>query len=359
MHGSGSVVLFQRVSGSGTTLVARNLTTSTERILAVSNFTFLAQGSVFDAPSADGRYLLPGNGGFLPRIDTITGDTPEVTRAADGVGHALSDSGRHASCFTRIGQVGVVPKDLETGQSVTLPATDFAPGLPTNNGTLVVQVGTELVELNFTSPVVTLDTVAGDHVVNGAEKSAPVTLSGTSDQVGGLVEVFSSLVRVATATVAMDGSWTTTADFSLIRDGATVTPGAGGTVIGVAEDGHLPVRDRWRSPALGRRRFRPLLGARDRHAHRRARPGRGGLRHRVAARAAQDRRQASRAEPPHVRRRQRLGEHRIKPRHGSRCIKVDRAGKARLVHPAGELSVHGGGRGRRAPGTGEAPRQHQ
>jgi hypothetical protein len=213
MHGSGSVVLFQRVSGSGTTLVARNLTTSTEQILAVSNFTFLAQGSVFDALSADGRYLLPGNGGFLPRIDTITGETPEVTRAADGVGHALSDSGRHASCFIRVGQVGVVPKDLETGQSVTLPATDFAPGLPTNNGTLVVQVGTELVELNFTSPVVTLDTVAGDHVVNGAEKSAPVTLSGTSDQVGGLVEVFSSLVRVATATVAMDGSWTTTADF--------------------------------------------------------------------------------------------------------------------------------------------------
>jgi large repetitive protein len=143
-----------------------------------------------------------------------------VTRVADGLGHALSDSGRYASCFTRIGQVGVVLKDLETGQSVTLPTTDFAPGLPTNNGTLVVQVGTELVELNFASPVVTLDTVAGDNVVNGAEKSAPVTLSGTSDQVGGLVELFSSGVRVATATVAMDGSWTTTADFSLIPDGA-------------------------------------------------------------------------------------------------------------------------------------------
>jgi hypothetical protein len=60
-----------------------------------------------------------------------------------------------------------------------------------------------------------------------------------------------------------------------------------------------------------------------------------------------------------VRRQQRLGEHRIKPRHGSRCIEVDRARKARLVHPVGELSVHGGGRGRRAPGTGETLQEHQ
>jgi hypothetical protein len=58
MDGSGSVVLFQRVSGSGTMLVARNLTTGTEQIFEVSNFTFLAQGSVFDALSADGRRVI-------------------------------------------------------------------------------------------------------------------------------------------------------------------------------------------------------------------------------------------------------------------------------------------------------------
>jgi Tol biopolymer transport system component len=260
IDGGGGVVLFQRFTGSGSELVLRNLVTGTEQAFPRGQPGELAQGSNFEplsadgltlayrppgqgivardlatgavstpAPggsvtlpeslSADGRYLLVGDGGTVTRLDTTTGETLVVTTAASGLSFALSDSGRYASYFTTTGETGVVLKDLATGQSVTLPTAGFATGLPTNNGTLVVQLGNELVEVRFATPVVTLDTIAGDGLVNGAEKAAPIVVSGTSDQLGGLVELRAGGALVATATVGQDGTWATQIDLAAAADG--------------------------------------------------------------------------------------------------------------------------------------------
>ncbi|GDI43814.1 hypothetical protein BvCmsKKNP023_02574 [Escherichia coli] len=86
---------------------------------------------------------------------------------------------------------------------------------------------THPVTVDLAAVAISINTVSGDDVINAAEKSADLTLSGSTSgvEVGQTVTVtFGG--KTYTATVAGDGSWTTSvpaADLSALRDGdATV-----------------------------------------------------------------------------------------------------------------------------------------
>jgi Tol biopolymer transport system component len=76
--------------------------------------------------------------------------------------------------------------------------------------------------------------LAGGGIVTAAEAGAPVDIHGTSDVIGGAVRVLIDGVPAATATVAADGTWSTSVAVASLAQGrqsilATVSDSAGGT----------------------------------------------------------------------------------------------------------------------------------
>ncbi len=70
---------------------------------------------------------------------------------------------------------------------------------------------THEVEVNLTAPVLTIDTVSGDDVINNTEKTQDLTISGTASGLatGAVVTVIPN-GKAYSATVATNGQWTTT-----------------------------------------------------------------------------------------------------------------------------------------------------
>ena len=70
---------------------------------------------------------------------------------------------------------------------------------------------THEVEVNLTAPVLTIDTVSGDDVINNTEKTQDLTISGTASGLatGAVVTVILN-GKAYSATVATNGQWTTT-----------------------------------------------------------------------------------------------------------------------------------------------------
>ena len=70
---------------------------------------------------------------------------------------------------------------------------------------------THEVEVNLTAPVLTIDTVSGDDVINNTEKTQDLTISGTASGLatGAVVTVMLN-GKAYSATVATNGQWTTT-----------------------------------------------------------------------------------------------------------------------------------------------------
>ncbi|EQA1593180.1 Ig-like domain-containing protein [Enterobacter hormaechei] len=70
---------------------------------------------------------------------------------------------------------------------------------------------THEVEVNLTAPVLTIDTVSGDDVINNTEKTQDLTISGTaSGLAAGAVVTVMLNGKAYSATVATNGQWTTT-----------------------------------------------------------------------------------------------------------------------------------------------------
>jgi len=70
---------------------------------------------------------------------------------------------------------------------------------------------THEVEVNLTAPVLTIDTVSGDDVINNTEKTQDLTITGTaSGLVAGAVVTVMLNGKAYSATVATNGQWTTT-----------------------------------------------------------------------------------------------------------------------------------------------------
>ncbi|SAF42035.1 type 1 secretion target domain-containng protein [Enterobacter cloacae] len=103
--------------------------------------------------------------------------------------------------------------------SVGVPAADvtaLAAGDYTITAALTDKAGnsnsaTHGVEVNLTAPVLTIDTVSGDDVINNAEKTQDLTISGTaSGLAAGAVVTVMLNGKAYSATVDSNGKWTTT-----------------------------------------------------------------------------------------------------------------------------------------------------
>ncbi len=102
--------------------------------------------------------------------------------------------------------VGVPAADVSTltagDHTITAALTDKAGN---SNST------THEVEVNLTAPVLTIDTVSGDDVINNTEKTQDLTISGTaSGLAAGAVVTVMLNGKAYSATVATNGQWTTT-----------------------------------------------------------------------------------------------------------------------------------------------------
>ncbi|EMX8595871.1 Ig-like domain-containing protein [Enterobacter hormaechei] len=103
--------------------------------------------------------------------------------------------------------------------SVGVPAADVSPltaGDYTITAALTDKAGnsnstTHEVEVNLTAPVLTIDTVSGDDVINSSEKTQDLTITGTaSGLAAGAVVTVMLNGKAYSATVDTNGQWTTT-----------------------------------------------------------------------------------------------------------------------------------------------------
>ena len=95
---------------------------------------------------------------------------------------------------------------------------------------------THPVTVDLAAVAISINTVSGDDVINAAEKSADLTLSGSTSGVeAGQTVTVTFGGKTYTATVAGDGSWTTTvpaADLSALRDGDATVQASVSTING-------------------------------------------------------------------------------------------------------------------------------
>ncbi|NIF34945.1 Ig-like domain-containing protein [Enterobacter sp. Tr-810] len=109
--------------------------------------------------------------------------------------------------------------DASGNWSVGVPAADvnaLTAGDYTITAALTDKAGnsnstTHEVEVNLTAPVLTIDTVSGDNVINNTEKTQDLTISGTaSGLAAGAVVTVMLNGKAYSATVDTNGQWTTT-----------------------------------------------------------------------------------------------------------------------------------------------------
>ncbi|MCP2233761.1 Ig-like domain-containing protein [Erwinia aphidicola] len=114
--------------------------------------------------------------------------------------------------------------------SVTVPAADMA-ALKDGDATVSVSVtnaagngatAANTVEVDTAAPTLTINTIAGDNVLNGAEAGADVAIGGTSTAEAGQQVTLTLNGQTYTASVAADGTWSTAvpaADAAGLADG--------------------------------------------------------------------------------------------------------------------------------------------
>ncbi|HCO5618028.1 TPA: Ig-like domain-containing protein [Escherichia coli] len=169
------------------------------------------------------------------RVDTVAGD--DVVNSIEH-GQALvitgSSSGLAAGAALTvvINTVTYAATVLADGTwSVGVPAADVS-NWPAGTVNITVSGATSAgnpvtiihpVTVDLAAVAISINTVSGDDVINAAEKGADLTLSGSTSGVeAGQTVTVTFGGKTYTATVAGDGSWTTTvpaADLSALRDG--------------------------------------------------------------------------------------------------------------------------------------------
>ncbi|XTZ40198.1 Ig-like domain-containing protein [Salmonella enterica] len=169
------------------------------------------------------------------RVDTVAGD--DVVNSIEH-GQALvitgSSTGLSAGATLAVVINGVTYQAsvaADGSWSVGVPAADVS-GWPA--GTVAIDVSgsssagnpvsiSHNVTVDLAAVAISIDTVAGDDVINAAEKGADLVLSGTTSGVeAGQTVNITFGGRSYTATVAADGSWSHTvpaADVATLRDG--------------------------------------------------------------------------------------------------------------------------------------------
>ncbi|EJD4254636.1 Ig-like domain-containing protein [Escherichia coli] len=182
------------------------------------------------------------------RVDTVAGDD-----VVNSIEHAQalvitgSSSGLAAGAALTvvINTVTYAATVLADGTwSVGVPAADVS-NWPAGTVNITVSGATSAgnpvtithpVTVDLAAVAISINTVSGDDVINAAEKSADLTLSGSTSGVeAGQTVTVTFGGKTYTATVAGDGSWTTTvpaADLSTLRDGDATVQASVSTING-------------------------------------------------------------------------------------------------------------------------------
>ncbi|MEH5073594.1 Ig-like domain-containing protein [Enterobacter cloacae] len=166
-------------------------------------------------------------------IDTIAID--DVINAAEkGADLVLSGSTSNVEenqtvTVTFGGKSYTATVDADGNWTATVPSADLA-GLKDGDASVQVSVTNEHgnsasagreYSVDATAPGVTIDTVAGDNVINGSEASAGVTVSGTTTAEAGQTVTVTLGGNSYTAQVQPDGTWSVnvpSADLSALAD---------------------------------------------------------------------------------------------------------------------------------------------
>ncbi|MCB6843439.1 Ig-like domain-containing protein [Escherichia coli] len=182
------------------------------------------------------------------RVDTVAGD--DVVNSIEH-GQALVITGS-SSGLAAGAALTVVINNVTYGATVLADGT-WSLGVPAADvgnwpaGTVNITVSgtntagttttiTHPVTVDLAAVAISINTVSGDDVINAAEKSADLTLSGSTSGVeAGQTVTVTFGGKTYTATVAGDGSWTTTvpaADLSALRDGDVTVQASVSTING-------------------------------------------------------------------------------------------------------------------------------
>ncbi|HAZ6926359.1 TPA: Ig-like domain-containing protein [Escherichia coli] len=182
------------------------------------------------------------------RVDTVAGD--DVVNSIEH-GQALVITGS-SSGLAAGAALTVVINNVTYGATVLADDT-WSLGVPAADvgnwpaGTVNITVSgtntagttttiTHPVTVDLAAVAISINTVSGDDVINAAEKSADLTLSGSTSGVeAGQTVTVTFGGKTYTATVAGDGSWTTTvpaADLSALRDGDATVQASVSTING-------------------------------------------------------------------------------------------------------------------------------
>ncbi|NAG22912.1 Ig-like domain-containing protein, partial [Escherichia coli] len=182
------------------------------------------------------------------RVDTVAGD--DVVNSIEH-GQALVITGS-SSGLAAGAALTVVINNVTYGATVLADGT-WSLGVPAADvgnwpaGTVNITVSgatsagnpvtiTHPVTVDLAAVAISINTVSGDDVINAAEKGADLTLSGSTSGVepGQTVTVIFG-GKTYTATVAGDGSWTTSipaADLAALRDGDATVQASVSTING-------------------------------------------------------------------------------------------------------------------------------
>ncbi len=148
---------------------------------------------------------------------TLSGTTQNVeagqTVTVNFAGHTYT---------TTVGTDGSWSVNVPAGDMTSLKDGDVAATASVTNVAGNSASAANTAEVDASAPTITINTIAGDNVLNSAEAGADVVLSGTSTAEAGQIVTVTLNGKDYTATVGTDGTWSTSvpaADASALTDG--------------------------------------------------------------------------------------------------------------------------------------------
>ncbi|HHB2151446.1 TPA: Ig-like domain-containing protein [Escherichia albertii] len=202
----------------------------------------LGQGAQAITASVNDRAGNPGQATHTLTVDTVAPTVTIATVAGDDIINSVEQAAGQTISGTTTAEAGQIVTVTFNGQtwtatvgsggawSVFIPGQQFS-GLSNGSYTIGATVtdlagnpgsATHNVTLNGDVPTVTINTFAGDDIVNAAEHSIPLTISGTTTAPAGQTVTLTLNGKTYTTTVQTGGSWSYTvgsADIGALADG--------------------------------------------------------------------------------------------------------------------------------------------
>ncbi|MES3374386.1 Ig-like domain-containing protein [Enterobacter hormaechei] len=162
-------------------------------------------------------------------LATTAGDNV-INASEQAAGFTLSGTSKNLAQGTALtvtlnGKTYTAEVGANGAWSVKVPAAD---ALALGDGTWTVNVsgkdaagntvsGSQTIGVDTASPVISVDTIAQDNIINAAEHNQPLTLTGKTDAEAGQIVTVTLNGKNHTATVGSDGSWSVTLPASEVQ----------------------------------------------------------------------------------------------------------------------------------------------